>query len=92
MAREASTLLLVHDAEQVFAGVGIQDPFAVPDLVGFGTYQIIPARVGRRVSDRTAFLVGQALTDAEAANEALEIVSPLQNGDIQDWDALEALW
>lgn len=34
MTREASTLLLVHDAQQVFAGVGIQDPFAQPDVVG----------------------------------------------------------
>lgn len=33
MTREASTLLIVHGAQRVFAGVGIQDPFAVPDVV-----------------------------------------------------------
>lgn len=33
MTREASTLLIVHDAQRVFASVGIQDPFALPDVV-----------------------------------------------------------
>ena len=32
MSRDASTLLLVHDAQQIHAGVGIQDPFTRPDV------------------------------------------------------------
>ncbi|KAI3628118.1 hypothetical protein CBS14141_002119 [Malassezia furfur] len=79
MTREASTLLIVHDAQRVFAGVGIQDPFAV-----------IPARVGRR-ADHT-YLVGSALTDAETRGEELTIRYPIENGRVEDWDALKALW
>lgn len=91
MTREASTLLIVHDAQGVFAGVGIHDPFAVPDVVRVLTLtQIVPARVGRR-TDGT-YLVGAQLTDAEAQGEQLVIKSPIEDGRIEDWDAMKALW
>ena len=82
MSRDASTLLLVHDAQQIHAGVGIQDPFTRPDVS-------LDARVGRR-SD--GYLVGDALAQAEAAGESLAVTYPIENGEVQDWAALEALW
>ncbi|WFC98648.1 hypothetical protein MYAM1_001379 [Malassezia yamatoensis] len=83
MTREASTLLIVHDAQRVFAGLGIQDPFGAPDI-------IVSARVGKK-NDGT-YLVGSSLTDAEADGEQLHIRYAIENGQIEDWQALKALW
>lgn len=46
--------------------------------------------MGRR-ADHT-YLVGAALTDAETRGEELTIRYPIENGRVEDWDALKALW
>ncbi|WFD29205.1 hypothetical protein MSPP1_000211 [Malassezia sp. CBS 17886] len=85
MSRETSTLLLVHDADQVYAGVGIYEPFRRPTVT-------LTARAGRKRSSNT-WLVGAALDDAVAsAPDDVHVVYPLQDGDVRDWDAMVALW
>ncbi|PKI85947.1 hypothetical protein MVES1_000619 [Malassezia vespertilionis] len=89
MSREANTLLVVHDAQRIVARVGIQEPFQRPEVD-------ISTRVGRRSAadnaERGAYIFGDALDKAVAADEAIDVIYPFLDGDVQDWDALAALW
>ena len=67
---------------------GGQSPECAPPMTDADS-AAAKAEVGRANAEAEQ---AEALTRAEAANEALEIVCPLANGDVQDWDALAALW
>ena len=82
--REAHTLLLVHDTKQIHAGIGISEPLLRPDVT-------VEACVGRREANGP-YIVGEALVQAVTQGEAVEIIYPITDGDVNNWDALEALW
>ena len=82
--REAHTLLLVHDTKRIHAGIGISEPLLRPDVT-------VEACVGRREANGP-YIVGEALVQAVTQGEAVEIIYPITDGDVNNWDALEALW
>lgn len=83
-SREAHTLLLVHDTKQIHAGIGISEPLTRPDVT-------VEACVGRREADGT-YLTGEALMRAVGEGDTVDIIYPISDGDVSNWDALEALW
>lgn len=79
--REARTVIVAHSTQRVFAGIGITDPFSRPSVT-------IPARVGRASPD-APWIAGEELDQAQGT---LEIVNPIVDGVVVDWDALTTLW
>ncbi|WFD33855.1 hypothetical protein MCUN1_000678 [Malassezia cuniculi] len=79
--REARTLLIVHSAQRVFAGIGIADPFLRPTIS-------LPAFVGRATPDGP-WIVGDELSNAQGD---VQVISPIVDGDVTNWEALAVLW
>lgn len=85
--REDRIVILTTGSRTTRAGHGIHELLQRPAVQ-------VSTRAAKRLSSQgeVEWIVGEELDDMLQRHEAVDVIYPIRNGKVKDWDALIAVW